>query len=317
MSEMITYENLAQVAPDRSENAVCRVAAYCRVSTLAEEQELSYETQCSYYKRLIEADPTMMLVGVYGDQGGSGLMIKKRPEFQRMMSDCLAGKIDLVMTKSISRFARNLGDCVSCVRLLREKGIPVIFQKEGVVSTDPSCELLLSVLASMAQQEVHALSENLRWSLEYRNASGNTSRVARYGYRKIEDEAGKRVWRIYEPEAQRVRLAFQMAVEGIQYRDIRHALNNIEIKEGTGVQWPQNRIISMLTSEVYIGDILTNKTFTADYLTRRISKNTGQKPQFYLEGHHEPIIDKATFEKAGEMIQQDKLKTRKGRHTKK
>jgi DNA invertase Pin-like site-specific DNA recombinase len=161
MVSMTTYENPAQVAPIKDEAAVRRVAAYCRVSTLAEEQELSYETQCAYYARLIEADPTMKLVEVYGDQGGSGLSLKKRPEFQRMMSDCLDGKIDLVLTKSVSRFARNLGDCVNCVRLLREKGIPVMFEKEGITSTDPSCEMLLSVLASLAQQEVHSLSENI------------------------------------------------------------------------------------------------------------------------------------------------------------
>ena len=316
MSEMITFENLAQVTPVKSQNAVRRVAAYCRVSTLAEEQELSYETQCAYYKRLIEADPTMVLVSVYGDQGGSGLTLKKRPEFQRMMSDCLDGKIDLVLTKSISRFARNLGDCVNCVRLLQEKGIPVIFEKEGVISTDPGCELLLTVLASMAQHEVHTLSENLRWSLEHRNASGNISRVARYGYRKVKDEAGKKVWRIYEPEAQRVRLAFQMAAQEIQYRDIRKALNDMEIKERTGVGWTQSRVYSMLTSEIYIGDVLTNKTFTADYLTRKISINKGQKQQYYLEGHHEPIIDKTTFEKVGELIHQYKIRTQKGRHRK-
>lgn len=312
MVSMTTYENPAQVAPIKDEAAVRRVAAYCRVSTLAEEQELSYETQCAYYARLIEADPTMKLVEVYGDQGGSGLSLKKRPEFQRMMSDCLDGKIDLVLTKSVSRFARNLGDCVNCVRLLREKGIPVMFEKEGITSTDPSCEMLLSVLASLAQQEVHSLSENIRWSLEHRNASGNPSRVARYGYRRIEDEAGKKVWRIYEPEAKRVRLAFQMAAQGSDYRDILIALNNMEIKAGTGIKWTQSRIYSMLTSEVYIGDILTNKTFTADYLTKMVSKNNGQKPQYYIEGHHEPIIDKATFEKVGELIHKNKLKARKG-----
>lgn len=312
MGEMISRENPALVAPAIFKNAVRRVAAYCRVSTLAEEQELSYETQCAYYKRLIEADPTMILVEVYGDRGGSGLTLKKRPEFQRMISDCLDGKIDLVLTKSVSRFARNLGDCVNCVRLLREKGIAVMFEKEGIISTDPSCEMLLSVLASMAQQEVHALSENLRWSLEQRNASGNPSRVARYGYRKIKDATGKKVWCVFEPEAKRVRLAYRMAARGAQFRNIRIALNNMENNEGTGIEWTQRRIYAMLTSEVYIGDILTNKTFTVDYLTKKVSKNKGQKPQYYLEGHHEPIIGKATFEKVGALIHQNKLRTRKG-----
>jgi len=312
MSEMITRETPALVAPVQAESAVRRVAAYCRVSTLAEEQDLSYETQCAYYKRLIEADPTMTLVEVYGDQGGSGLSLKRRPEFQRMMSDCLEGKIDLVLTKSVSRFARNLGDCVNCVRLLREKGIPVMFEKEGITSTDPSCEMLLSVLASMAQQEVHSLSENIRWSLEHRNASGTPSRVARYGYRKVEDETGKKVWCVYEPEAERVRLAFRMAAQGTHYPDIRIALNNMEIRDGTGQTWSQPRVYELLKSEVYIGDILTNKTFTADYLTKKVLRNKGQKPQYYLEGHHEPIIDKATFEQVGELIRQNKLKAKRG-----
>lgn len=312
MSEMITRETPALVAPTKLDNAIRRVAAYCRVSTLAEEQDLSYETQCAYYKRLIEADPTMTLVEVYGDQGGSGLTLKKRPEFQRMMSDCLDGKIDLILTKSVSRFARNLGDCVNCVRLLREKGIPVMFEKEGITSTDPSCEMLLSVLASMAQQEVHSLSENIRWSLEHRNASGTPSRVARYGYRKVEDETGKKVWCVYESEAERVRLAFRMAAQGTHYPDIRIALNNMEIRDGTGQTWSQPRIYELLKSEVYIGDILTNKTFTADYLTKKVSRNKGQKPQYYLEGHHEPIIDKATFEQVGELIRRNKLKAKRG-----
>lgn len=318
MAEMTSFDNPALVAPVKDEKTVRRVAAYCRVSTLAEEQELSYETQCAYYMRLIEADPTMTLVEVYGDQGGSGLTLKRRPEFQRLMRDCLDGKVDLILTKSISRFARNLGDCVNCVRLLREKGVPVIFEKEGINSAEPSSEMLLSVLASMAQQEVHSLSENIRWSLEHRNASGNPARGARYGYRKVEDENGKKVWRIYEPEAERVRLAFQMAARGERYCEIRMALNNMEIRDGTGKKWSQPRIYELLKSEAYIGDLLTNKTYTADYLTKKVAKNKGQKPQYYLEGHHEAIVDKATFEQVGELIHQNKLRTGKhGRYKRK
>lgn len=317
MGYITSYQTPALVTPVIPGNAIRRVAAYCRVSTLAEEQDLSYETQCTYYTRLIEADPTMTLVEVYGDQGGSGLMLKKRPEFQRMMNDCLDGKIDLILTKSVSRFARNLSDCIKCVRCLREKGIPVIFEKEGITSTNPSCEMLLSVLASMAQQEMHSLSENIRWSLEHRNASGNPSRVARYGYRRIEDGTGMKVWQVYEPEAERVRFAFQMAAQGVIYRDISITLNNMEINTGTGLEWTQSRIYAMLTSEVYIGDILTNKSFTADYLTKKISKNNGQRSQYYLEGHHEPIIDRATFERVGELIHLNKLRARKGAYRRK
>jgi site-specific DNA recombinase len=306
------------IAPEHQDTPLCRVATYCRVSTLQEEQELSYETQLDYYTRLVSADPTMTLVGVYGDQGGSGLMIKCRPEFQRMMSDCMNGKVDVIMTKSISRFARNLADCVHCVRLLREKGIPVIFEKEGINSADPSSEMLLSILASLAQEEVRGLSDNLRWSLEQRNASGNPTRYARYGYRKAKDEQGKVVWRIYEPEAAQVRLAFQMAAQGEAYRDILIAMNKREAEASASagtdqpVIWTQTRLYALLKSETYMGDVLTNKTYTADYLNKRVARNYGEKPQYYIERHHEPIIDRDTFHLVGDLIRQRKLHGIKG-----
>ena len=140
----------------REEKPIQRVAAYCRVSTLLEEQVDSYETQCAYYRRLIGADPKLTLVDVYGDHGISGLSAQKRPEFQRMMQDCMDGKVDVVMTKSVSRFARNLADCVDCVRQLKGKSIPVLFEREGLNSMDSGCEMLLSLLATLAQEERRA-----------------------------------------------------------------------------------------------------------------------------------------------------------------
>ena len=317
MSEIQVLENRAQSAPLRDENKIQRVAAYCRVSTLQEEQADSYETQCAYYRRVIAANPKLELVDVYGDHGISGLSTTKRPEFQRMMKDCMDGKIDRIMTKSISRFARNLADCVDCVRALKEKGIPVFFEKEGFGSMDEGCEFILSVLATMAQEEVNNLSQNIRWSLEHRNASGNPSRGARYGYRKGLDENGKKVWQICEPEAKRVRLAFRMAAQGQTYRMILIALNNMEIRQGSGVCWTHARVYGMLKSEAYIGDILTNKCFKPDYLSKRVVRNTGQRTQYYLEGHHEPIIDRETFEKVGGLIARNALRTKrtgKGKH---
>jgi len=318
MSEVRFFQNQAQVAPSRKEAAIRRVAAYCRVSTLQEEQAESYETQCAYYRRLIDADPKLVLVDVYGDQGISGLSTAKRPEFRRMMKDCMDGQVDMVMTKSISRFARNLADCVNCVRQLKEKGIPVLFEKEGFSSMDGGCEFILSVLATMAQEEVNNLSQNIRWSLEHRNASGNPTRVARYGYRKGLNENGKKVWQIYEPEAKRVRLAFRMAVQGQNYQMIISALDNMEVKQGSGVRWTQARLCGMLKSEAYIGDILTNKCFKPDFLSKRVVRNTGQRTQYYLEGHHEPIIDRETFERVGNLISQNALRTKrtgKGKRT--
>jgi len=287
MSEIQVLENRALSAPLRDESKIQRVAAYCRVSTLQEEQADSYVTQCEYYRRIIAANPKLELADVYGDHGISGLSTTKRPEFLRMMKDCMDGKIDRIMTKSISRFARNLADCVDCVRALKEKGIPVFFEKEGFSSTDEGCEFILSMLATMAQEEVNSLSQNIRWSLEHRNASGDPSRVARYGYRRVSDANGKKVWRIEAREAKRVRLAFQLALQGQCYRMIITALDNMEIKEGSDARWTRARVYGILKSEVYIGDILTNKCYKPDYLSKRVVKNTGQRTQYYIEGHHE------------------------------
>lgn len=313
MSEIRFFQNQAQAAPSRKEVTIRRVAAYCRVSTLQEEQSDSFETQCAYYRRLTDADPKLVLVDVYGDQGISGLGTAKRPAFQRMMTDCMDGKVDMIMTKSVSRFARNLADCVNSVRQLKEKGIPVLFEKEGFNSMESGSEFILSMLATMAQEEVNNLSQNIRWSLEHRNASGNPNRAARYGYRKRADENGKKVWQIYEPEAMRVRLAFRMAAQGQSYRTILHALNNMEAKQGSDVRWTQPRLYGMLKSETYIGDILTNKCFKPDFLSKRVVKNTGQRTQYYLEGHHEPIIDRETFERVGTLISRNALRTRRVR----
>ncbi len=244
----------------------------------------------------------MTLANVYGDRGGSGLTLKKRPEFRRMMRDCMDGKIDLILTKSVSRFARNLGDCVDATRLLRERGIPVLFEKEGMNSFDPGSELLLSVLAIMAQQEAHTLSESILWSLENRNASGRPTRIARYGYRRVENGKDGKVWRVCEPEAKRVRLAFRMAALGETCKSIRLALSDMEIGEGTGVRWQSARVRALLRSEVYVGDILTNKYFTADYLTKKVVRNDGQRQQYYLKEHHEPLVERAIYEKISQRI---------------
>lgn len=305
------FQNPAQAMPVHEEKTIQRVAAYCRVSTLQEEQADSYETQCACYRNLIEANPTMVLVDVYGDQGISGLSAKKRPEFQRMMQDCMDGKVDIVMTKSISRFARNLADCVNCVRQLKEKGIPVLFEKEGLSSMEEGCEFVLSMLATMAQEEANNISQSLRWALEHRNASGNPSRKTRYGYRRVVDENGKKVWRIDEQEAKRVRLAFTLAAQEQDYRTILCALNEMEAEEDSDLRWKQSRVYDMLRNEAYIGDILTNKIFTPDYLTKRKVRNKGQRTQYYIEGHHEPIIDRETFEKVGALISRKALQSRR------
>jgi site-specific DNA recombinase len=315
--EIVAFEHgptcTAKEAKTKKEQLIKRVAAYCRVSTLLEEQEESYETQCSYYRRLIEADPGLQLVDVYGDHGISGLSAKARPEFQRMMQDCMDRKIDLVMTKSVSRFARNLADCVESVRRLKEKGIPVLFEREGLNSLDPGSEMLLTVLATLAQEEINSLSQNIRWAHDRLNASGSPATRARYGYRKVRTDKGKSEWRIDPQEAKRVRKAFQMAEKGKRIREIIGALNAMERAEGTHMSWSRARVRSMLLSETYIGDILTNKRVTPDYLSKRTVKNTGQCPQYYIEGHHPAIVDRTVFETAGQMLRDGLLRSNKKR----
>ena len=310
---MDTQNTLSRItqntAPDgnRQANGIKRVAVYCRVSTLSEAQEESYETQCAAYKKMISNDPKLELVRVYGDQGISGATMKHRPEFQQMLEDCRNGRIDVIMTKSISRFARNLADCMEAIRQLRELGIPVLFEREGIDTMTTSGEMLLSVLASIAQEEINNMSQNIRWSQERNNAAGNPVIGARYGYKKIKD-GNRHRWVINEEEAKRVQFAFQKADSGWKYWQILDGLDEMEKRAGTAVKWTYERLYGLLRSEAYIGDILTNKRIKPDYLQKRSLPNRGQRPQYYVEGHHDAIIDKAQFDRVGNRIKNHELK---------
>ncbi len=216
---METFHYQPEIAAPENK-AVLRTAAYCRVSTLSEDQQSSFDTQCAYYRQLIGKDPDKELVGIYADQM-SGLHMDKRVEFQRMMRDCEDGKIDLIITRSVSRFSRNMGECLKSVNRLKELNIPVIFEKEHINSLDKNTEMFLSVLASMAQEEAGQISRNIRWAHEHAILLGRPIRPAAYGYRQDKN----RIWSIYEPEASRVRLAFQMAAAIKPYLDIVDSLN--------------------------------------------------------------------------------------------
>lgn len=286
-----------------------RVAAYCRVSTLEEQQELSFETQCSYYEQLIDRDPNMVLVGIYGDQGFSGLRVEHRKEFQRLIADCEAGKIDLVMVKSISRFSRNTIDCIEYLKRLKKHGVTVLFEKEGLNSMDPRTEMVLSIYASMAQSESCSHSENIRWARRRRDEIGDPARMATYGYRRVKDAGDSRNrWIIHEPEAKRVRRIFQMAYQGYSTREIREAMNQLEEEEGTGYVWRKDRVVWVLSHEAYRGDLLTNKTITLDYLHPKLIRNRGQTEQYYIEQHHEPLVDPEVFDTVQEYFKSGKLK---------
>ena len=278
-----------------------RVAAYCRVSTAMEEQEGSYETQVSYYRNLITSNPRYTLVDVYGDHGASGRTVRHRPEFQRMIQDCEAGKIDLILSKSISRFARNLPDCISVIRKLCKWGIGVYFEKEALDTLAPNTELLLNCLAAIAEEESTSIGQNLRWAHDKRNEAGKPSRMTPYGYRK---DDGKN-WIIEPREARRVVLAFGMANRGECYSAIRNALNALEAEENTGKIWKQTTLGFVFRNEAYCGDILTNKYYSV--AGQRMKKNTGEKQQFYIEEHHPALVPRAVFERVNELMERKLL----------
>ncbi|MDD2302911.1 MAG: recombinase family protein [Eubacteriales bacterium] len=287
----------------RKESDVIRVAAYCRVSTLSEEQELSYETQCAYYRNLVDSDPALELVGVYGDRGCSGVMMKSRPQFLKMMQDCMDGKIDYVIVKSVSRFARNLADCLESVRKLKCMGIPVRFEREGIDTMDDRAEMILSMLAAIAQEESNSLSMNVRWAFEKRHENGIAARRVPYGYRKATpSQKNGSEWVIHRPEAKRVRLMFAMAGKGCRYKEILGALSALETKENQTTLWYHDKMHRMLRSEVYKGDVLTTKLYVVDYLSKKQRRNEGQRPQFYIEDHHPPIVDRSLFDRVQELL---------------
>ena len=275
-----------------------RVAAYCRVSTLMEEQELSYESQCAYYKQLIEADKKMELVGIYGDQGFSGLHASKRPEFLRLIQDCKDGKVDLIMVKSISRFSRNTIETQEYLSLLKEHGVRVYFEKEKIYSDNPQCDLILKLLSAAAQEESNSISQAARWANEKNCESGYPTRTCCYGYVKAKRKAGeKHTWIVDEEKAKRIRMMFELADKGNSYTQIASKLNEYEIANGGKPEWTPVNVKGRLHNEAYKGDLLTGKSFKPDVLSTKRIKNNGQSAQFYIEDHHEPIVSRTIFDR--------------------
>ncbi len=282
---------------------ILRTAAYCRVSTFKEEQELSYESQCAYYKALIEADPKKTLVGVYGDHGLSGLHAEDRPELQRLLSDCREGKIDLILTKSISRLGRNAAECSRMIEELSALGIPIIFERENLSSNDPQLSLILKLLISMAQEESNSTSQAIKWSYTHNVEKGTPTRGTVYGYRKKKREkrTDPHIWEVYEPEAQKIRLMFGLAAKG---KSIEAVLKKLNSMEENGYKWRKFRVLYLLRNEAYKGDILSHKTYKPDMLSKYGVVNKGERTQFYIEGHHEPIVSKKLFDKVQEIIKE-------------
>lgn len=266
-----------------------RVAAYCRVSTDSDEQATSYEAQVEHYTEYIKKNPEWEFAGIYADDGISGTNTKNREEFNRMIEDCEAGTIDMIITKSISRFARNTLDCLKYIRQLKEKNIPVFFEKEAINTMDAKGEVLLTIMASLAQQESQSLSQNVKLGLQFRYQNGqvqvNHNRFL--GYTK--DEEGNLV--IDPEQAEVVKRIYREYLEGYSMDKIAAGLEADGILTGAGKpRWHTSTINKILRNEKYIGDALLQKTYTTDFLNKTRVKNTGIVPQYYVEGNHEAII---------------------------
>ena len=278
-----------------------KVAAYARVSKETERLMHSASAQVSYYSDLIQKHPEWEFAGVYADFGISGTGVQERDEFLRLIQDCEAGKIDIVLTKSISRFARNTVDMLTTVRHLKEIGVEVQFEKEHISSFSGDGELMMTIIASFAQEEVRSTSENVKWGIRKGYSNGND--VARnkkvYGYRYDGEK-----YIIQEDEAEIVRYIFKSTADGIAPHIIKQELAARGIKTWRGYDFDYGSLYTLLRNEIYIGDRLMQKCFIEDPLKHNKVKNRGQLPQYYISDCHEPIIDKEIFNKVQEILKQ-------------
>lgn len=296
---------------DETEIQKTVVAAYARVSTEKEEQEDSFERQVSHYTTLITSKPEWEFGGIYADSGITGTRAEKRPDFMRMIADCRAGKINKVLVKSISRFARNTVDALKYIQELKELGISVYFENENIDTLTPGGEVLITILAAMAEQESRTMSTNIKWTYQKKFKNGevilNTGLML--GYRKAgrKDEEGKEIYIINESEAEIVRRIYREYLAGTTVTRIARGLEADGIPTKLGKKkWSPKVIMSILTNEKYTGDAILGKTFKPDVLSKYRQKNTGQAPMYYAEGTHPAIIDKEMFEMVKVEIQRRK-----------
>lgn len=287
-----------------------KVAGYARVSTDSEEQLTSYEAQVDYYTKFIRSNPDWEFVDVYTDEGISATNTRHREGFNRMIADALAGRIDLIVTKSVSRFARNTVDSLTAVRKLKEHGTEVYFEKEGIYTFDSKGELLITIMSSLAQEESRSISENVTWGQRKRFADGKVSLPYKsfLGYRKGSDGLPE----IVPEEAEIVREIYKLFIQGKTVNWIATHLTAKGIPTPRGKEkWQTSTIESILTNEKYKGSAVLQKKFTVDFLSKKMKVNEGEVPQYIVEQSHPAIIDPAQWQKV-----QDEMAVRKfrGKH---
>lgn len=268
-----------------------KVAGYARVSTDSEEQATSYESQMAYYKNYIESRSDWEFVGMYSDEGISATNTKRRDGFKKMIVDALDGKVDLIVTKSVSRFARNTVDSLQTVRKLKENGIEVYFEKENIWTLDAKGELLITIMSSLAQEESRSISENTTWGKRKQFADGKGSLGFKHflGYDKG--------FVINTEEAKIIKIIYKLYASGLSFYAVAKELTNRGIKTPFGKnKWYVSTVKSILTNEKYKGDALWQKGYIADFLQKTRKENKGEIPQYYVEEHHEAIIQPEQFD---------------------
>ena len=294
-------ETVARITKIEATQAIAkkiRVAAYARVSTSSDEQLLSLETQKEHYKSYIKANSDMEYVGLYYDEGISGTKVEKRDGLLRLLKDCESGKIDRVITKSISRFSRNTTDCLEMVRSLSKLGVYLFFEKENIDTEHMSSELMLSILSSIAESESRSISENSKWSVKHRFEEGTfIISFPPYGYANVD---GKMV--IVPEEAVVVKEIFERTISGQGSYRIAKWLNEAGIPSKLGVKWHSSTVKGILKNEKYTGDVIFQKTYTDDNFNRHV--NYGERNMYMCKNHHEPIVSHEVFELAAEVMAQ-------------
>lgn len=285
-----------------------RVAAYCRVSTDGDEQLGSFESQKLYYEQKIADNPEWVNAGIFADEAITGTKTDKRNGFQEMIARCQNGKIDMILTKSISRFARNTVDTLNYVRMLKDKNIAIFFEKENINTLDMNGELLLTIMSSLAQQEVESLSQNVKIGLQMKMKRGEM--VGFNGCFGYDYDPETKTISVNEDEAQTVRMIYDMYLQGYGTTTIAKRLIELGIKNKKGeVSWHTHGVMGIIKNEKYKGDILLGKTFTTDPISKRRLANFGEENQYYIRDHHEPIVSREIWDEA-EKIRKKRAKNK-------
>lgn len=278
-----------------------RVVAYCRVSTKQEEQLNSYETQLNYYTDRINREPDWEFVGIYADKGITGTSVKNRDEFKKMIQLCKKGKVDMIITKSISRFARNTLDCLKYTRMLKELNVDVYFEEQGLHSKQQGSEFYITIYGSIAQSESENISANVIWGKNQAAKEGKAPFFYKnfLGYYKGADGLPA----INEEEAKVIRMIYDRYLKGDSLIKIKNLLEDMGVKTPKGgTKWHCQTIQSILTNERYKGDVIINKTYVVDCISKEVRVNNGERPKYYVENNHPAIIDSLTFAKVQEEV---------------